>query len=295
MTRAHGADFSVWQDDKTTPQKVDFTKARAAGLDFAFIKASQAAWADPDMIYNWQAAKDAGLLRGAYHFLVWNVDPVRQADFFCGLLHQCPPEIGYVCDFEWWQTIPSNALDICRRFVERVEANTGKPPFIYTAPGFWNQYGSKDEKWARYPLWVAHWGATNPIVPAPWKAWTFWQYTAKGSGKQYGAESADLDLNWYNGTVAELHAAYGKPAPPPVVDPLVDLEQLVIGLSQDVALAWADAKLARAEAVKADARAVVAQEQAEAARLTIAALAAEVQTLRHRLGLYDAWRTRPLE
>jgi hypothetical protein len=90
--------------------------------------------------------------------------------------------------------------------------------------------------------------------------------------------------------------------PPPVVDPLAELEQLVIGLSQDVALAWADAKLARADAeqarqtaVKADARAVVAQEQAEAARLTIAALAAEVQTLRHRLGLYDAWRTRPLE
>jgi lysozyme len=281
MTRAHGADFSVWQDDKSTPQKVDFKKAKAAGLDFVFIKASQAAWADPDIIYNWQAAKDAGLLRGAYHFLVWNVDPVRQADFFCGLLHQCPPEIGYVCDFEWWQTIPSNALDICRRFVERVEANTGKPPFIYTAPGFWNQYGSKDEKWSRYPLWVAHWGVTKPIVPAPWKAWTFWQYTAKGEGKKYGAESADLDLNWYNGTVAQLHAAYGKPAPVIEPDPLDAIREAIATLQ-----AGADLTRQRQDAL----------EMMSGDALALAQTANEkAQTANERTLRLERWKGAPLE
>jgi lysozyme len=281
MTRAHGADFSVWQDDKTTPQKVDFKKAKAAGLDFVFIKASQAAWADPDIVYNWQAAKDAGLLRGAYHFLVWNVDPVRQADFFCGLLHQCPPEIGYVCDFEWWQTTPTNALDICRRFVERVEANTGKPPFIYTAPGFWNQYGSKDEKWARYPLWVAHWQVTKPIVPAPWKDWAFWQYTAKGEGKKYGAESNDLDLNWYNGTVAQLHAAYGKPAPVIEPDPLDAIREAIATLQ-----AGADLTRQRQDAL----------EMMSGDALALAQTANEkAQTANERTLRLERWKGAPLE
>ena len=60
-----GIDCSKWKDDNSTPQQMDFFKAKAEGASFVFIKASQSTWLDSDFIYNWQAAKDAGLMRGA--------------------------------------------------------------------------------------------------------------------------------------------------------------------------------------------------------------------------------------
>ena len=47
-----GIDVSVWQDDNSTPQKMDFSKAKAAGARFVFIKACERGFIDPDFIYN---------------------------------------------------------------------------------------------------------------------------------------------------------------------------------------------------------------------------------------------------
>ena len=63
--RTLGIDVSKWQDDNSTPQRMDFKKAYDAGARFVFIKASQACWMDEDMLYNWKSAQDAGLLRSA--------------------------------------------------------------------------------------------------------------------------------------------------------------------------------------------------------------------------------------
>ena len=58
-----GIDISKW--DGTW----DAIKAKQAGATYVFIKASQATSTDPQFLDNWQKAKDAGLLRGAYHYL----------------------------------------------------------------------------------------------------------------------------------------------------------------------------------------------------------------------------------
>ena len=63
MTNAIGCDISRWNDANSTPQMVDFEKMKAAGADFVFIKASQANWADEDIIFNWNNALAAGVLR----------------------------------------------------------------------------------------------------------------------------------------------------------------------------------------------------------------------------------------
>ena len=74
-----GIDISVWQDDNSTPQHMDMEKAKAAGARFIFIKACERGFIDPDFIYNWQNAKDAGIPRGAYHFLRWDLSGLMQA------------------------------------------------------------------------------------------------------------------------------------------------------------------------------------------------------------------------
>ena len=58
-----GIDVSHWQDDNSTPQQVNFKKAKAAGAEFVFIKASERLYVDADYTWTWDAAAAAGLLR----------------------------------------------------------------------------------------------------------------------------------------------------------------------------------------------------------------------------------------
>ena len=209
---ALGADVSLWNDDNSTAQQVNFEKAKAQGLDFVFIKSSQRTFADPDFIYNWNNAKRAGILRGAYHFLVWDKKGSSQADFCYGMLEKDMPELPIICDFEWYKEIPAKAFDFIYSFLERMKQHTDHPLGIYTAKSFWDQYGTKGVYWQQYILWLCD--ISGPVaVPQPWEQWDFWQYTFKGDGLRYGMESKDLDLNWYNGTLQEMCQRFGITRP----------------------------------------------------------------------------------
>ena len=240
MTNALGIDVSSWQDDNSTPQQMNFAKSKAAGAEFVFIKSSQARWCDQDFIYNWQAAKDAGILRGAYHFLDWTKPAEQQADFFSGLLAKDPGEIPPTLDYEYRTGVPSagSARLECKAFLERVKANLNLTCMIYTGPDYWKNYGSADAYWKQYPLWIGNPYNAAPWVPLPWKEWTFWQYSWLGDGLLFGAESKGLDMDWYNGDSAKLHAAFGGVTPVPVPVPLT-LDQRVSALeAQAKAHGW---------------------------------------------------------
>lgn len=251
-----GIDVSVWQDDNSTAQKMDFKKAVTHGAHFVFIKASERGGIDPDFETNWAAAKDAGLWRGAYHFLRWDLSGLTQARIFCALLEKDAGDLPPVADFEappkyngsnvtHW---PSNALLL--QFLEEVERILGRRPMIYTSPGFWKSYGNNkitgrpDDYWSIYPLWIAHyfktvkWGVNWPTVPAPWDDFLFWQYTATGDGPAFGAESKGLDLDYFNGDIFALQELVKQttghtdpiidppPTNPPSNQPTVDLTYL---------------------------------------------------------------------
>lgn len=226
MNYAEGIDVSRWQDDKSTPQRMDFSKAVAQGVEFVFIKASQSIYSDRDILYNWDAARRAGLLRGAYHFLTWETSPERQAEFMWGLLRDDPGELPMVVDYEWWGQIPSNAHVYLRKFVARLKAISGKTPMIYTSDGFWRDGKEAYALTQECDLWVASYRPMPPPrMPAGWNTWRFWQWTSKGDGLAHGAESKELDLNWFNGTSAELRAWANAPDEPPApVDPSAYIE-----------------------------------------------------------------------
>ncbi len=230
-----GIDVSHWQDDVSTPQKVDFKKAKAAGAEFVFIKVSERGAIDRDFEFNWAAAKTAGLLRGGYHFLRWTLSGLTQARIFCDIMKEDPGELPPVADFEapnFGNMHPSNSL--LEQFLTEVETITKRIPIIYTSPGYWNSHGRNkitkqfDSMWSYHPLWIAHYTkAKAPTIPKPWKDWLFWQYSCKGDGHNYGAESKSIDLNWFNGELADLFALAqqgevhppDQPAHPPVSPP----------------------------------------------------------------------------
>lgn len=216
MAQTLGIDVSIWQDDNSTPQQMNFNMAREAGAKFVFIKASEDTWIDEDMLYNWKAAKAAGLLRGAYHMMTWNTAPDVQARYFAGLLKNDRGEMPPVLDFEKRINVPDRdrAAWAARVFLETLQREMNVMPILYTSPSYWKEYGTGDVYWTRYPLWIANYDTTAPAVPKPWETWKFWQWGTPAWGAKFGAESGDIDADFYNGTLEQLHGEYGHPVVP---------------------------------------------------------------------------------
>jgi lysozyme len=215
---ALGIDVSLWQ------KHIDWNKVKAAGISFAFIKATEGdKIVDPLFATNWKNARAAGVLRGAYHFFRANLDPVAQANQVINLLKADLGEIPVVLDVESLDgqtadTVIANA----ETWLARVEQALKIKPILYTRAFFVkdrlkNAVGQYPTWGSRYPLWVAHYTtAPNPLLPIGWGNWRFWQYTQTGAVD--GVTTGNVDRNYYNGTAAELGAwlqtVMPKAAPP---------------------------------------------------------------------------------
>lgn len=211
MSNAHGCDISMWQDHNSTPQMFDPVKARSRGLSFVYIKASQGTYLDPDVMMNWHNCKNI-LYRGAYHYLDWRYSVVQQAQFFAGVLKDDPGELPPVVDYESRVSVPNKeqAANSLMIFMNEFERISGIKPAIYTGHGYWKEFGSNDPRFGERELWICD--ITPPLtVPQPWPTWSFWQYTFKGDGLYYGAESYDLDMDWYNGSLEQMIERYKLP------------------------------------------------------------------------------------
>ncbi|MEW5941069.1 MAG: phosphodiester glycosidase family protein, partial [Chloroflexota bacterium] len=114
-------------------------------------------------------------------------------------------------------------------FLERLKTLVGaKEIGIYTAYYYWSAnapnsiaQSSNLEYFHQYPLWIANYGAAEPLVPKPWskQEWLFWQFSKVGNGKAYGVESAAIDLNYFNGDLPAFQARFPMPDPEPAPDP----------------------------------------------------------------------------
>lgn len=204
-----GIDVSVWNGE------INWSTALQAGVQFAFLKASQANFSDKLFTTNWGPAGGAGIVRGAYHYYDWMATPEVQASRFLATVGGDPGELPAVLDYEELAGIPPTvqALAAIRRWLELVEAAQGRRPIIYTSLGMWNAHGNVyDPYWARYPLWIADY--TPPVYfPDPWDVYAFWQYASSGNGSTYGATGGTMDLDRYEGTMEELRRQFSIPSP----------------------------------------------------------------------------------
>lgn len=203
--KVKGIDISGWQG------AIDWNKATNQGdIDFAFIKASEGSTIKDKMfLRHWDAANEAGVLTGAYHFFRMSTSGKQQAKFFSdiinpkrGLSLQLPP----VMDWEAHDGNPSdNDVEQGLEFLHEVVRLTGAKPIIYTGPYFFKSLGSKalQNDLHKYALWIANYGVTCPLVPPPWQKWSFWQYTDKLIIPGY---SSGVDGNYFDGTLDELKA-----------------------------------------------------------------------------------------
>jgi lysozyme len=191
-----GIDVSYYQET------IDWKRVRHAGVLFAFIRASDGStFPDPLFDQNWRGAHKVGIMRGAYQYFRPDESPVAQADLMIAMLARDRGELPPVIDVEYdGGKSPAQIARAIRIWIDRVRAKVGVEPIIYTGPDFWKtRVGNADL--TSQPLWIAHYTQGCPIVPAPWKTWTFWQYTDRG--KIRGIDGP-VDLDVFAGTYEQL-------------------------------------------------------------------------------------------
>jgi len=192
----HGIDVSRWQGE------IDWRTARASGVNFAFIKATEGGDSiDPAFATNWDRAAQAGVVRGAYHFYYFCTPAAVQARWFIANVPRSPGALPPVLDLEWnhrsptCRTRPPGATvrSEARIFLDILTQHYGQRPIIYTTPDFWvvNDIGSLGEE-----VWLRS-VADHPRVVYPGASWSFWQYS--GTGIVPGLRGA-VDLNVFAGT-----------------------------------------------------------------------------------------------
>ncbi len=177
----HGIDVAKYQGE------IDWPAVKAAGIGFAFIKATEGADRMDDRFQqNWAAARAAGVPRGAYHFNYWCSPVEAQIDAFKRVVPVEHDSLPPVLDLEWNfdsptcpRKVPKDvALEAIHKFLRAMEAHYRKRPIVYVDIPFYRDVLSGGEL-HDYPVWVRS-VAAPPQVRYPNRRWAFWQYSAKG-------------------------------------------------------------------------------------------------------------------
>jgi len=196
----HGIDLSKFQP------AVDWPTARANGVSFAFIKATEGGdQIDPMFRQHWQGAARAGIPRGAYHFFYHCRPAAEQARFFIANVPRSPGALPPVLDMEWTPTSPTcrtrNSPAYIRSeaqiFIAALQAHYGQRPILYTAIDFFEDNQMWRVKGADF--WLRSVKA-HPSDLYNGQNWTFWQYS--GTGKVPGI-AGQTDLNVFNGSAQD--------------------------------------------------------------------------------------------
>lgn len=205
-SRLSGIDVSHYQG------QVNWSKVQAAGVAFAFAKATEGVnYTDATFATNWAGIKNAGLLRGAYHFFRASQDAIAQAQAFLQAVPLQPGDLPPVLDVETTDNVSNGALQAgVQTWLNTVAGQTGVVPILYASPGFWNAH--INSSFGQYPLWVAQYGVQTPRMPNGWTDWKFWQYSQ--SGNVDGVTGA-VDLDYFQGSTGDLAAFVGGVPPQP--------------------------------------------------------------------------------
>jgi len=200
----HGIDVSKYQGN------VDWNAVAASGVKFVWIKATEGGdHVDERFTANWEAARNAGIPRGAYHFVYWCRPPIEEVTWFEQNVPVEDDALPPVLDVE---ATPESKT--CHRHLERdaaiadmkvmlteMERHFGKRPVIYTSVDFYEAILS-DGAFSDYPMWVRS-TKHHPSVRYGTRAWRFWQYQADGSVP--GIEG-HVDRNVFYGTPTQWQA-----------------------------------------------------------------------------------------
>lgn len=255
-TIRHGIDVSKWQTN------VNWQAAKAAGVEFAFIRVGNRGYGDSGVISkdgyyekNMEGALAAGIEVGVYFFsqAITEEEAIEEAQYILDRIKEYTVTMPLVMDYEYSPSSTTGRLaeakhskqeatDICMAFCETIEA-AGYTPMLYANLTMLNNSLNADEISAKYPIWLARY---NTYAGYDGK-YTFWQYssspvvtwvnTSLATGVGSGAK---VDCNfWYYKESDPFLTGAKKNTPAPTKSP--DIAVASISLS-DCKLSGVQAK-----------------------------------------------------
>jgi hypothetical protein len=171
-------------------------------------------WKDPkaDTFYRDAMANDFPV--GVYWFCNIGQDCTKHATNFASEISTHRPQLDIVLDAESTTLNPDGTLNWLIECDKKLTSLTGKQAIIYTSKGFWDARVARSSYFSGRLNWVANWTNRDyPSMPIDFPQYGHWQWSADGNLKaaEYGSTGGDpdMDLDRFNGTVAQFNAKYG--------------------------------------------------------------------------------------
>ncbi|WP_460962673.1 GH25 family lysozyme [Parasphingorhabdus pacifica] len=191
--------------------KIDWQSVAASGKKFTFVLATDGqSFTSKTFDEQYNGAKQAGMMAGAYHFGRPSGSAVEQADRLMAVNKytedgkSLPPVLDLEVDPNsggCYGLTSGQMHGWTQQFIDRIKEGTGQDAIVYASPSFWSQCMAGSDEFKDHPLWLASYGVDQPKVPGGWDSYDFWQYTEEGSVPGIGG---DVDLNKFNGSVEKL-------------------------------------------------------------------------------------------
>lgn len=178
--------------------KIDWQKVKAAGVEFAIVRAGYGMYenqVDPQFAANMEGAKAAGIPVGVYwySYAQSGAEAKKEAAVCLEIIkpyrEQILLPVFFDQEYEPGIKAQSKAVrtEMCRAFLEAVQS-AGYRPGLYCSYDWYQNWVDRG-KLAEYPVWIAHYadkcGYTGQNLIA-------WQYSSKG---QIPGISGAVDLN----------------------------------------------------------------------------------------------------
>lgn len=203
---------------------IDFAALAASGVQAVILKASQGAgFRDPEFTNRLAAARQAGLLTGAYHFGTSDPVPAQLANF-TGALRAAGGDFATVLTALDVEPNPAGAgatisLAQAADFVTGLRQQAAVSPLVYGGADYLGRNAPAALR--ACALWLAAYPANAAARPGPlpgWADWALWQYT-DGTQGCYGGAFAGLrcDRSVFRGSPAELAAFWAAQGAAPAV------------------------------------------------------------------------------
>jgi len=199
-----GVDISHFQG------KIEWQKVNKKQIKFVIIKATEGGdWRDPNFNQNWDGARRAGFVTGAYHVFTKR-NGEKQADFYSNIVPKTQgcilPCVDLISRKDILLDWGDSYISELKAFNIVIKKKFGVLPIIYATKEILDHIKFKQH--FNNPIWIQQYHPSNPEQSIK-QSYVLWQFTISGNKKYnelYKNSRSDkrVDLDRFNGDYADF-------------------------------------------------------------------------------------------